>query len=283
MFEITSADAEASKFVHQSLRKYNIENIGELPYKELNLIVCDSDNELMAGISGSFFWGCLELAWFWYKSSDNQQQIIDFLLKYVEIYALKQTVTNIYTKAIGEKKKTLLINAGYKVYGSLTDRPLGYTCYYLYKTPADIDLPSVPEGYILAEIESSSDPVMQKLIANIDQENNERFGEYPFEMFSYKATDQDKIIGGVAGYIGWNWLYIDILWVDKSHRQQKLGSRLMQTAEDLARNKGIPAAFLGTAEFQSPQFYQKLGYQEYGIRYDLPPGYKCYSMKKSIL
>ena len=75
---------------------------------------------------------------------------------------------------------------------------------------------------------------------------------------------EGEVVGGLLGTIRWKWLYVAKLWVAESQRGSGLGSRLMQRAEQIARDRGSFAAALDTFEFQARPFYERMGYTLYG-------------------
>jgi GNAT superfamily N-acetyltransferase len=95
--------------------------------------------------------------------------------------------------------------------------------------------------------------------------------------------DSGKIYGGILAYNYWNCMYIDILWIDKSQRDQGYGTKLMMDIEKIAREKGLSLIHLDTHAFQAPEFYRKCGYTEFGVLENSPQGYKRYYMKKELL
>src|SRR3981189_1967853 len=60
------------------------------------------------------------------------------------------------------------------------------------------------------------------------------------------------------------------LWVAPPRRGEGLGARLLQQAEDAARDRGCVGAYLYTFSFQAPHFYQRRGCEEV-VRIDPPP------------
>jgi GNAT superfamily N-acetyltransferase len=54
------------------------------------------------------------------------------------------------------------------------------------------------------------------------------------------------------------------LWVAEPFRRCGIGSRLLDEAEAIARERGMNHAYLDTFTFQAPAFYEKLGHREFG-------------------
>ena len=94
--------------------------------------------------------------------------------------------------------------------------------------------------------------------------------------------DNGEILGGLYGRFFYQWLFIELLSVPEQARGQGLGSKLMQMAEDLARERKCIGLWLDTFEFQAPEFYKKCGYSEIGHIADYPPGYKHFFFQKRL-
>ena len=96
------------------------------------------------------------------------------------------------------------------------------------------------------------------------------------------ARDDDGVAGGLLGHIRWKWLYVAKLWVDERARGQGVGTKLLMAAEDLARARGCTGAFLDTFEYQARPFYEKLGYELFGMLDGYPPGYRQFYLRKRL-
>ncbi len=86
-----------------------------------------------------------------------------------------------------------------------------------------------------------------------------------------------------AGVEGWTWCgscYLRTVWVHKDRRGRGLGTQLLQAAEREARARGCQQIVLASFSFQAPQFYQKLGYEVWGILEDHPRGYQHVCLRK---
>ena len=73
------------------------------------------------------------------------------------------------------------------------------------------------------------------------------------------ARDGGELVGGVAGYTHWNWLFVSHLWVADGQRGDGLGTRLMRAAESAAVDRGARHAHVDTYDFQALAFYEHLG------------------------
>lgn len=112
--------------------------------------------------------------------------------------------------------------------------------------------------------------------------NQAQIGTQDYSDILITASNQTgELAGGVYGKIAWQWLYVDLLWVDEDFRGQNLGSRLLSDIEKAANKHGIFNYYLSTASFQAPDFYQKMGYKIFGQIEGLPPGQTTYFLKKS--
>jgi ribosomal protein S18 acetylase RimI-like enzyme len=104
-----------------------------------------------------------------------------------------------------------------------------------------------------------------------------------YEEMNLCVKDQeDRIIAGLNSVICWNWMEIDILWVDDEHRGSGHGKRLLEEAEEIARSKQCTFIKLNTFSFQAPEFYKKYGYKEMAVIENAPLGSKHYYFIKEL-
>ncbi len=91
-----------------------------------------------------------------------------------------------------------------------------------------------------------------------------------------------RIVAGLTGKTNWNWLRITLLWVEPAYQRQGLGRQLMQAAEEEAINRGCHSAYLYTLSFQSPEFYERLGYRQFVAMHDLPNDHQRFGFMKQL-
>jgi GNAT superfamily N-acetyltransferase len=94
--------------------------------------------------------------------------------------------------------------------------------------------------------------------------------------------EQQTVIGGVIASTYWEWLYIDVLFVQEELRSQGYGAVLLDAAEQEAGNRGCLHAYLDTFSFQTPNFYINRGYHVFGELPNFPTGHTRYFLRKDL-
>lgn len=105
-----------------------------------------------------------------------------------------------------------------------------------------------------------------------------------FVILNFHFKDKNGfVIAGINSLMYcWGMLYIDALFVEESHRGQKLGSLLLSKVETEAESMGATLSHLDTFDWQAKDFYLKHGYDVFGILEDCPKDHKRYYMKKVL-
>ncbi len=93
--------------------------------------------------------------------------------------------------------------------------------------------------------------------------------------------EDGRIVGGLIGQSNWEWLYIEVLSVAEHLRGSGLGRQLVEKAEAIARTRGCVGVWVDTYTFQSPGFYERLGYRVFGSLPNYPgTAQRIFLMKK---
>ena len=117
----------------------------------------------------------------------------------------------------------------------------------------------------------------------LDQFNHARAGEYGYSPLRLFVRDENgAVAGGLLADVYFRWVFVKILWVDERLRGRGLGAELMRRAEAEARGLGCTGIWLDTFSFQAPEFYRKLGYDEFGRLDDYPPGFSRHFFRKML-
>ena len=132
-------------------------------------------------------------------------------------------------------------------------------------------------------IVSIEKPEWGKIGGGISKYNKQQAGDDNGQQLCFVLqTPEQEVMGGVIGATYWDWLYIDLMWVNEELRGRGYGHRLLVCAEDEARGRGAKKAYLDTFSFQAPDFYKNHGYQVFVELQDFPPGHQCYFLTKEL-
>lgn len=119
--------------------------------------------------------------------------------------------------------------------------------------------------FTLTICDSPTDAIRDAIASSLGDFNAEN--GYPPDRQNLALTLADEagqIVGGLWGKTVYDWLFVEFLVVPASLRGRNLGSRLMNTAEQIAIERGCVGAWLTTFSFQAQGFYEKLGYEIFG-------------------
>lgn len=113
--------------------------------------------------------------------------------------------------------------------------------------------------------------------------NDSKAGPVSLQRISVYLRDTQLVIrGGLVGFLAWEWLSIDLFWVDESLRGRGYGSAILEHAEQAAREAGCVAVKLDTYEFQARPFYEKRGYVVFGVLEGYPADTRTYYLQKPL-
>ncbi|HOU13346.1 MAG TPA: GNAT family N-acetyltransferase [Anaerolineae bacterium] len=98
----------------------------------------------------------------------------------------------------------------------------------------------------------------------------------------FLRNQANEVVGGVVANCFGGWMYIALLWVEKSLRNRGHGTRLMRLAEAEAIQLGCQNAHVDTYSFETRPFYERLSYELFATLEDYPPGHCKYFLKKRL-
>lgn len=79
-----------------------------------------------------------------------------------------------------------------------------------------------------------------------------------------KRRNVEPVVGGITASISFAVLFINNIWVEEAERLTGIGRELMMAAEDEGRRRHAKSACVDTLSTQAPEFYERLGYVEFG-------------------
>jgi len=124
--------------------------------------------------------------------------------------------------------------------------------------------------------------------------NNNKIREGVFAAHAHLVGEKDKsfsvfleimkgeILGGVLASLDTESIYIELLWVDDSLRNQGYGKRLLNTIEQEAIKKSCHFSTVDTWDFQAEEFYLKNGYVRIGEVKNYWKGHSRIFLRKNL-
>ncbi|MHA2069159.1 MAG: GNAT family N-acetyltransferase, partial [Candidatus Thorarchaeota archaeon] len=139
-------------------------------------------------------------------------------------------------------------------------------------------------GFTISEdtSEDSMKIVHEGLGKNFKEHVGELQKKHPEMKIKLIINDADKqVIGGIHAGTVLGTMYIDYFWVDEKYRRQGYGRNLLMEAERIAKENGCISGQAWVLSFQTPEFFQKLGYEVFGVSENYPePTKELYLIKR---
>lgn len=104
----------------------------------------------------------------------------------------------------------------------------------------------------------------------------------PGRLAVYLYDEGGRIVGGVFARVWDGVLDISLLWVHEDYRREGYGRRLMTAVEAEGVRAGCELAELRTFDYQAPEFYRRLGYEEYHVVDGWPRGHRRHFFRKRL-
>jgi GNAT superfamily N-acetyltransferase len=105
----------------------------------------------------------------------------------------------------------------------------------------------------------------------------------PVEYFGFFMKDeQGQVIAGCTGALIYGCVHTDTLWVSEPLRSQGVGTMLLQSAEQFARDKHCTMATINTMDWEALELYQSLGYRVDLSREGYANNSTMYFLKKEL-
>lgn len=236
-------------------------------------IYCVKNDKLLGSLKATLSWDWVGLGDVYYQNTDILKELLSKTVKlfpdYIGIKAINQV----------ERRHKDFLEAGMTHRTMLEGTPQTPNTYF--SDMINIKVPSSGTYHIL----SSDTPIHEynKIVQNeVEMYNKKHNTIYDPEVILYVALDGDKFAGGIQMEINKDSMYVDLLAVNKEYRGQDIGTKLMDYAEQVARERNLYSINLGTTEFQARTFYEKQGYNVIFTRQNFPKGFECYTLLKKL-
>ena len=127
------------------------------------------------------------------------------------------------------------------------------------------------------------DDARETILSGIKAHNNALLGPTDRRDLFIPLTDAaGKVEGGLVGYTGRGWLYVEMLYVPEHLRRQGLAGVLLQRAEDEAKARGCTGAYIDTINPQARRAYERQGYEIFGTLDNFTGDFSITWLKKKL-
>ncbi len=133
--------------------------------------------------------------------------------------------------------------------------------------------------------DSGNEAFYTQLLDNITTEATQKFSVQKVSPLLLRVVNANlETVGGLAAYIFYGSLMIDILWIKPSYRRQKIGSTLIKMIESIAKANHLTFITVSTLEWwNNLGFYQKHGFTIEFVREGFQNNQRQFHLIKKIV
>ncbi len=265
---------EYNKELIKSLHTYNKSQTGYREKDSRDFYVFE--NELLVGACHTLQasdW--CKVKGIYYKDIDALKALMNDVRKFY-----RGNVEGIQFNSVHEQRVLDFKNIGFSIHGELEDMPSGNTNFFL--LDKNLESLEIDKDY---QMKSSSEPIPSYdtlLKAEIKKTREDLDFSTEVVDLQYVVLDNDQFVGGIYGNFQFEYLFINVLFVDKLYRGKRIASKLMHMIESEALARKVVNIYLTTFEFQALDFYKKNGYEVIMTIEDFPKDFAEYTLYKKL-
>ena len=123
------------------------------------------------------------------------------------------------------------------------------------------------KNYKISFVEQLPKDIEEKMEKGLLEYETSHGVDVNYKPFSLVLLDEkSEVIGVLTAFSSYSSIHIVDMWVDKSHRGNGCGRRLINELESRFKGKGLNNINLVTCAFQAPDFYKKCGFKAEFVR-----------------
>ncbi|MEQ8673239.1 MAG: GNAT family N-acetyltransferase [Aggregatilineales bacterium] len=238
----------------------------------------DEAGLIRGGVYGEIGWGWMYIDLLWvdhtYKGAGYGRALMDSL----EAHAHQAGVERVFLATTSFQSLPFYVHLGFRLFGTLTDRPPGYNYYYVWR---DIHPRTPSRPFTVQDNPPMKD--VRTLARGLGAYNASRGvmgkGE---RLVIFLRTLNGTLIGGLLGMTYWGWFDLQHLWIDDSYRGQGYGTQMLLLAEAESKRRGCPNVVTDAADFHNIDFFHAHGYHTFGTLPERPAGHITHFMQKQL-
>lgn len=135
---------------------------------------------------------------------------------------------------------------------------------------------------LLALTDTVPETAREAILAGIRAHNDTLLGPTDRrDLFIPITAENGSVDGGLIGYTGRGWLYVELLFVPERLRGEGMAGKLLALAEEEARARGCIGANIDTINPVARRAYERAGYRVFGRIENFSKGYDiCWLIKR---
>lgn len=244
----------------------------------LGVILRDGEGRVEGGLFGHLWAEWFKVDFAFLPAHRRGHRLGARILSTLEAAAVARGARGVWMQSFSFQAPGFYQKLGYREIGRLLDRPPGFSDSFLIKTAGfGLDGASLVVEEDIAK--EDRDAIGEALRAYSDGFASR--GSWAVLDFLVRGDD-GAILGGLHARAGRGWMFVDLLGLPPDLRGERLGSRLMDMAEDEARRLGCIGIYLDTFSFQARPFYEKRGFTVFAEIEDYPRGHQRYFLSKRL-
>jgi GNAT superfamily N-acetyltransferase len=259
------------------------------PGIEITLILKDSQGQVWGGVIASTVFKVMHLEVLWVADEYRRQGYASQLVLGAEQIGLAHGCNTSQTWTFSFQGPDFYPTIGYKLLGIYDGYPNGITEHCFMKRLVesqnknrDLGIPDNRGLYLTTDADEEDKKIIH---AGLHRHVKANVGEgYKGTKIRFTIKDQvGELIGGLSAWTTLSNLILDNVWITERFRRKGLGRILMQEMERTAKEQGCIASQAYCFSFQTPTFFQNMGYQVLGISDGYPQAVReLYLIKKYV-
>lgn len=244
----------------------------------LSVLLRDASGAVEGGMLGSLWqnWFKLDLAYL--PPHRRGARLGARMLSSLEAAAVAKGAVGCWTQSFSFQAPGFYERLGYRRVGVLADRPPGFSDVFLAKTEG-----FAQDGAELVVTDAASAADLHAVRTALRRFSDDFAGPGSWSKLALLVRGEAGAIeGGLWASLGRQWMFVDLLGLPAPLRRERLGTRLMDMAEDAARARGCIGVYLDTFSFQARPFYEKRGYAKFAEIDGYPGGHQRFFLSKRL-
>ena len=280
------------KKVQKGLEDYNkMFPSGELdiPTPDIGLVLKDNKGNIVGGVITSMLTGIMHLETLWVDERFRSRGYGRDLVLEAERIGREKGYPSSQTWTFSFQAPEFYQSMGYKVKGIFEGYCEGITEYVLLKK-FDTNKKTFCGSSVLKHSgftisEDKSEESMKVVHEGLGKYMSKQVGELRKKNPEIKIrlvlkNEDNKVIGGLLAFTILKAVNFECIWIDEHYRNKGYGRALLETAEKIAVKNGCISVLAMVYSFQSLGFFQKHGYEVFGVSDGYPDAIKEFSLIK---